>query len=172
MKALLAAILLALAMSVHADELLMVRSTQAFEETMSSLQNAITRAGYKLSRVQRVDVGMEGRGYKTDKYRVVFYAKPDEVTQLSAAHPELIPYLPLNIAIFAEDDNTIVVTSRPGVLAELFPDPALKPIFTRWEKDLRKILDEVSEEKWRQPGIPSVRGLTRMGAKKQGQEKK
>ena len=47
----------------------------------------------------------------------------------------------------AEDDNTILVTSRPGVLAEFFPDPALKPIFTRWEKDLRKILDEVSEAK-------------------------
>lgn len=147
LMALLVSVLLALAASAHADELLIVRSTQAFEETMSTLQAAIASAGYKVSRVQRVDVGLEARGYKTDKYRVVFYAKPDEVTQLSAAHPELIPYLPLNIAIFAEGDNTILVTNRPGVLAGFFPDPALKPVFARWEKDLREILDEVREAK-------------------------
>ena len=128
-----------------ADQLLIVRSSQAFEEAMSTLQGAISGAGYKVARVQRVDIGLESRGYHSDKYRVVFYGKAEEIAQLSAKYPEMIPYLPLNVAIFAEGDNTILTTNRPGVLGEFFPAPELKAIFARWEKDLIRILDEVRE---------------------------
>ena len=128
-----------------ADQLLIVRSNQAFEEAMSTLQGAISAAGYKVARVQRIDIGLESRGYHSDKYRVVFYGKAEEIAQLSAKYPELIPYLPLNVAIFAEGDNTILTTNRPGVLGEFFPAPELKAIFARWEKDLIRILDEVRE---------------------------
>ena len=76
---------------------------------------------------------------------MVFYGKAEEVAQLTAKHPELIPYLPLNVAIFAERNNTILVTSRPGVLADFFPDPELKNVFLRWEKDLTEIVNEVQE---------------------------
>jgi uncharacterized protein (DUF302 family) len=128
-----------------ADELLIVRSGQAFEEAMSTLQNAISAHGYKVARVQRVDVGLEAKGYKTDKYRVVFYGKPEEIAQLADKHPELIPYLPLNVAIFAEGNQTLLTVNRPTVLKTFFPNPELAPVFDRWEKDLVEILDEVRE---------------------------
>lgn len=130
-----------------ADELLIVRSAQNFEEAMSTLQNTISARGYKVGKVQRVDVGLEAKGYKTDRYRVVFYGKPGETEQLAAKYPMLIPYLPLNVAIFAEGGQTILTTARPGVLKEFFPQPELQPIFERWEKDLVAILDEVRETK-------------------------
>jgi uncharacterized protein (DUF302 family) len=139
----LALLSLAVAPPAFADQLLIVRSTQAFEEAMSALQHAIGAAGYQVARVQRVDIGLESRGYQTDKYRVVFYGKAEEVAALTEKYPEMIPYLPLNVAIFAEGNDTIVATSRPGVLAEFFPAPELKPVFTRWEKDLTAILDAV-----------------------------
>lgn len=130
-----------------ADELLIVRSAQNFEEAMSTLQNNIAERGYKVAKVQRVDVGLEAKGYKTDKYRVVFYGKPGEVEQLVAKYPTLIPYLPLNVAIFAEGGQTILTSARPGVLKEFFPQAELHPIFDRWEQDLIAILDEARETK-------------------------
>lgn len=128
-----------------ADELLMVRSGQDFEEAMSTLQAAIRNHGYTLTRVQRVDIGLEAKGYKTDKYRVVFFGKTEEISDISAKHPELIPYLPLNIAIFAENEQTLLTTSRPAMLAEFFPSADLAAVFKRWEKDVIAILDEVRE---------------------------
>ncbi|MDA8259844.1 MAG: DUF302 domain-containing protein [Betaproteobacteria bacterium] len=128
-----------------ADEMIIVRSSRDFEDTMSTLQNAITARGYKVSRVQRVDVGLEARGYQTDKYRVVFYGKADEVAALAGRHPELIPFLPLSVAIFAEGGQTLLATNRPRSLAAFFPAPELKPTFERWEKDLRGIFDEIRQ---------------------------
>ena len=142
---LITALLLGLAATAGADQLLMIRSSQPFPEAMSALQNAISARGYKVSRVQNVDIGLSKIGYKTDNYKVVFYGKAEQVAQLAAKHPELIPYLPLNVAIFAEKDNTILVTSRPSVLAEFFPDPELKSMFMRWENDLTAIFNEVQE---------------------------
>ncbi|MHB1590750.1 MAG: DUF302 domain-containing protein [Sulfuricella sp.] len=142
---LITALLLGLAATAGADQLLMIRSSQPFPEAMLTLQNAISARGYKVSRVQNVDIGLSKTGYKTDNYKVVFYGKAKEVAQLAEKHPELIPYLPLNVAIFAEKDNTILVTSRPSVLAEFFPDPELKSVFMRWENDLTEIFNEVQD---------------------------
>ena len=144
-RLLITALLLCLAVTADADQLLMIRASQPFPEAMSALQNAISGNGYKVTRVQNVDIGLSKIGYKTDNYKVVFYGKAEEVAQLIEKHPELIPYLPLNVAIFAEKDNTILVTSRPSVLAEFFPDPELKTLFTRWENDLTEILNEVQD---------------------------
>lgn len=130
-----------------ADELLMIRSSQNFEDAMSTLQGAIAARGYKVTRVQRVDVGLEAKGYKTDRYRIVFYGKPEEIEALAAKHPKLIPYLPLAVAIFAEEGNTLLTTARPALLKQFYPERDLQPVFDRWEMDLVKIMDAVREAK-------------------------
>ena len=133
--------------TASADELLMIRTSQNFEDAMTTLQSSIAEHGYKVTRVQRVDVGLEAKGYKTDRYRIVFYGKPGEIEALAAKYPKLIPYLPLAIAIFAEEGNTLLTTARPALLKQFYPEPELKPIFERWEKDLVDIMDDVSEAK-------------------------
>lgn len=142
-----AGLLLGLSAVACADQLLMIRSSLPFPEAMLALQNAITTRGYKVTRVQNVDQGLSKTGYQTDNYKVVFYGKPDEVAQLASKHPEVIPYLPLNVAIFAEQGSTILVTSHPGVFANFFPDTELSAIFLRWENDLNEIVNEVHEAK-------------------------
>ena len=129
--------------AVVTGEMIMVRSAEAFPETMAMLQEAITKRGYTLSRVQRVDVGLTAKGYKTDKYRVVFFGKGDEIQTLSAKYPHLIPYLPLKIAIYAENDNTILVSANPTVLNDMLQTPELRPIFQAWQKDITEILKTV-----------------------------
>jgi len=91
--------------AVVTGEMIMVRSSEAFPETMATLQEAIRSKGYSLSRVQRVDVGLTAKGYKTDKYRVVFFVKGKQIQQLSSDYPQLILYLPLTIAIYAAVDT-------------------------------------------------------------------
>ncbi len=145
LRFLVAALLAGLTSTACADQLLMIRSGLPFPEAMLALQNAITTRGYKVTRVQNVDIGLTKTGYQTDNYKVVFYGKAEEVAQLTAKHPELIPYLPLNVAIFAERNDTLLVTNRPSVLADFFPDPELKAVFIRWEKDLTDIVNEVQE---------------------------
>jgi len=124
----------------YADDLIMMRIRQTFPETMVSLQSAIKKTGYKISRVQRVDIGLTKSGFKTDKYRVVFYGKPDEVNQLSENHPDIIPFLPLKISIFAENNETIILTTNPLQLKKFFKDIP-DGTFSNWYKDVNTIFD-------------------------------
>jgi len=128
-----------------ADNLLMARVNQPFPEAMTLLQSAISSRGYTITRLQQVNENLARREFKSDMYRVVYFGKLDEVRQVTAAHPELIPFLPLNITIFAEGDQAILVASHPQTLQQFFPDPALKPVFERWEKDIDSIMDELRE---------------------------
>lgn len=126
-----------------ADELIMARSTDDFPETMLVLQTTIKKLGYTPSRVQRVDIGLTKSGYATDKYRVVFFGKADEIKMVTDKLPELIPYLPLKISIFAEDGQTIVVTLDPLSFDSMFPNSGLQATFKQWDKDIRAIFKRI-----------------------------
>jgi uncharacterized protein (DUF302 family) len=126
-----------------AEDMVMARSVLPFPEAMLALQESIREHGYTVSRVQRVDIGLTGMGYKTDKYRIVFAGKPDEIRHLTEKVPELIPYLPPKISIFAEGEQTILVTSHPKLYAEIAGDSVDPVIFERWASDLQSILHDV-----------------------------
>ncbi len=129
-----------------ADNLLMTRMDKAFPEAMAILQTAISSRGYTITRLQQVNENLERRDFKSDMYRVVYFGKLEEVRQVTAARPELIPFLPLNITIFAEGEQTILVASHPQVLRQFFPDAALRPVFERWGRDIEAIMDEARED--------------------------
>jgi len=122
----------------YATHINMVRVKQAFPETMLRLQEVIKEHGYKLSRVQRVDIGLTKSGYQTDKYRVVFFAKHDEFRWLIQNHPELIPYLPFKIAIYAEGKDTILTAYNPDILFKP-KSGKLRKIIKQWDKDLESM---------------------------------
>jgi len=128
---------------VSAEGLMMARSQLYFPEAMSALQESILAHGYKITRVQRVDIGLTGSGYQTDKYRLVFFGKANEVEQLTRMEPGLYAYLPLQVVIFAEQDNTLLVALHPRSLSERFPAPELRTQFLRWENDMESIFDDV-----------------------------
>jgi uncharacterized protein (DUF302 family) len=137
-------IFLVFASAASADELLMARVERSFPEAMNALQQSIQDHGYKVTRVQRVDIGLTSSGYKTAEYRVVFFGKPDELLSLPDEHPELLAYLPLKLTIFSEGEHTLVVTNNPAVFGVFFKKSGLTRTFQHWEKDVRSILDQLT----------------------------
>ena len=138
---------LLLCMPAAADDLLMARANRMFPEAMTLLQSAISSRGYTVTRLQQVNENLQRREFQSDMYRVVYFGKLEEVRRATARNPNLIPFLPLNITIFAEGDQSILVASHPQMLQECFPDPELKALFKQKKKDMVEIMDEVREEK-------------------------
>ncbi|MDH5573416.1 MAG: DUF302 domain-containing protein [Gammaproteobacteria bacterium] len=127
-----------------ADTLLMARTEQSFPEAMLKLQETIKNQGYTVSRVQRIDIGLTASGYQTDKYRVVFFGKHKEITDLSERYPHMIPYLPLQIAIFAEEEETLLVAASPRQLEdENYPE--LNQILEKFEQDMQAIFSAMRD---------------------------
>lgn len=113
-----------------------------FPETMATLQDNIRAKGYTISRVQRIDYGMEKAGYDIEEYRVVFFAKPEEMELVLKNHSELAPFLPLSITIY-KDDNRVELLSMPYSLArDEATTEELRTIISRWEKDSSEIIDK------------------------------
>lgn len=140
----LAALLQGVCLPASAEEIIMARVARTFPETMNALQDGIRARGYTVSRVQRVDVGLTSSGFQTAEYRLVFFGKEQEIRTLPAKAPELIPYLPLNIVVYAEGDETLMLTTNPAKLAEFVGHRELSGIFLRWEQDIRAIFQEMT----------------------------
>lgn len=143
--ALILGLLLLPGLPAIAEELLMARVPMTFPEAMLKLQSTLKKYNHTLSRVQRVDIGLTAKGYKTDKYRIVFYGQADEIRQLADEHPQLIPYLPHKIAIFAEDEETMLVAVNPEMLF-LTDDPKLQATMKKWHEDLQLIFKDMRQE--------------------------
>ncbi len=132
--------------NVSALALNMIRVDQPFPETLSALTKQINSMGYRVSRIQRVDYGLNKRGFKTDSYQIVFFGKYEEIKYLSNKYPELIPFLPLKIVIFAEGMDTLLLANNYYNLAEIFKTPELKTQFQKWRKDTAAIFSKVQEQ--------------------------
>ena len=130
-------------MPAIAGEMIMIRSQQMFPEAMITLQNTIRKHGYRISRVQRVDIGLTKSGYKTDRYRVVFFGKASEIRYIANKYPQLAAYLPMKISLFAEGQETIMLAADPMMLDRVVSSKELKPILKRWSRDIRKILEDI-----------------------------
>ncbi len=128
--------------NVSAADLIMVRTSLEFPEAMLSLQTSIKEHGYKVARVQRIDIGLTGMGYKTDKYRVVFVGKTDEIKYLVNKYPQLIPYLPPKVSIFAEGSDTVLVTANPQLYSKMVNNKD-RIIFDHWESDIYSVFKDV-----------------------------
>ncbi|MGB0722477.1 MAG: DUF302 domain-containing protein [Gammaproteobacteria bacterium] len=136
-------ILAATSLSAQAENLLMSRTTLPFEQARAVLMSAIEEHGYTIAHEQKCDGGLGDFGYKTDLYRLFFFGKKDEIRALTAKYPQLIPYLPLKIAIIAEDKESIISVVNPDTLEKLFPEPELEIQFARWKSDFESILTDV-----------------------------
>ena len=75
----------------------------------------------------------------------MFYGNAEEIRQLADKHPKLIPYLPHKIAIFAEEEETMLVAVNPEMLFDN-KDPKLQAILKKWHTDLQLILKDMREE--------------------------
>jgi uncharacterized protein (DUF302 family) len=129
--------------AVIASDLIMARSHEKFPEAMLTLQTSIKEHGYTVARVQRIDIGLTGMGYDTDKYRVVFVGKKDEIQYLTKKYPDLTAYLPPKVSIFAEEGDTVIVTANPYIYKEMV-DEEDKVIFDRWENDIYSVFEDFS----------------------------
>lgn len=130
--------------AMFASDLIMARSHEKFPEAMLTLQTSIKEHGYTVARVQRIDIGLTGMGYKTDKYRVVFVGKKDEIQYLTKKYPQLVPYMPPKVSIFAEEEDTVVVTANPNIYKEMVDDEKDRLIFDRWESDIYSVFRDFS----------------------------
>ncbi len=142
---LLILVVMGFSIPVIADDLLMVRTQQTFPEAMLTLQTSVKEHGYDVTRVQRIDIGLTGMGYKTDKYRIVFVGKPKEIQYLINKYPVLAAYMPPQISIFAEHGETVLVTANPMIYAEMIDDEVDKVLFKRWESDVYSVFDDIRD---------------------------
>lgn len=130
--------------TAYAEGLMIARTKQTFPEAMLKLQDVIQDLGYKISRVQRIDIGLTKSGYATDKYRIVFFGKKKEIMNISDKYPHLIPYIPWKIAIFAEQQDTLLVTADPMQFSNK-KYPSADKYLLKWKKDIQKIMDNLKK---------------------------
>jgi len=136
-------VFLLMASNAYAENILMARSQQNFTNTIIAAKQKIEEYGYTVSHIQKCDGGMHGVGYKTDGYKVLFFGKLDEVKKISKLHPEMIPFIPLKMAIIAEGNETLISIINPLELERLIGHNKMHTQFQRWESDFRSILAEL-----------------------------
>jgi len=143
MKVMMFIVMSCISVATLASDLIMVRTQQDFPEAMLTLQTSVREHGYSVTRVQRIDIGLTGMGYKTDKYRIVFVGKPEEIQYLINKYPVLAAYMPPKVSIFAEKDETVLVTANPKIYADMIDNEEDKILFKRWESDIYSVFDDI-----------------------------
>lgn len=139
-------LLLLMSHTGFAEEMLMARIPQKASIVLDAIKTAIKDHGYAIAHRQKCDSGMKGFGYQSDMYRVLFFAKGDEIRKISEKRPEFTAYLPLKVAVVAERNETVLTIVNPLVFNAYYPnDTEMRTQFGRWYNDIQSILNEVQK---------------------------
>ncbi|QTR50237.1 hypothetical protein [Candidatus Thiothrix anitrata] len=126
------------------DKLLSVRTSQQFDVALEQVQQVLTRHGFQVAHIQKCDSGLEGMGYKTDDYKIVFFGRLEEVRALSKQYPDLVPLFPFKLAVYTDGDDTVLSVLNPEAVAPLMAtDPVLQQQLSTWGKDFRAVLTDM-----------------------------
>ena len=130
--------------AVANEDILTARTTADFDSTLEKAKLVLEENTFTVAHVQRCDGGLRQMGYETDNYKIIFFGRLEEVRSLTKAHPELLPFLPLKMAVFAENKETLLSTVNPSSVLAMMPElkEKLQPLFSKWEKELRQVLSE------------------------------
>lgn len=131
----------------QAENMITIRVNNSYDRVMDSIKGKLVEYDYKVAHIQKCDGGMKSMGYKSDDYRLIFFSKLKEVRALTKKYPQIIPYVPLKIAVIKETNSVILVALNPTSLSPYFKERELHTQFERWENDLRAIFNEMTEEK-------------------------
>ena len=131
--------------SAQAENMIMIRVAMSFDDTMILMKEKLNEYGYKVAHIQKCDGGLGDAGYKTGFYKSIFFGKYEEMRYLTSTYPDMIPYVPLKIAVMEERDTIVLVALNPTTLSEFFQQAELQTLFGRWESDIRAIFYEVRE---------------------------
>ncbi len=140
-----ALLLLCTAWPLHAQYVLTARSPLPFAAAFEEVKAGLQARGYKIAHVQTCNLAMNELGYQTEGYHVVFFGKLEEIRKISAEHPEMIPFLPLKIAIFAEHRETVLAALDPTGVVAGQSDPDLRIQASRWRNDIRSLFVDLRE---------------------------
>lgn len=133
--------------SSSAENLLMVRTHMPFEYAMDEVQTLLEEYEYKIAHTQRCDGGLTDFGYQSDYYRVIFFGKIEEVRSLTEKYPQMVPFLPLKMLVFAEKNETVIVALNPQSLSDYINDQPVKIQLQRWRNDILSIFNEMRDKK-------------------------
>ena len=126
------------------EDILTARTTAGFDVTLEKAKLVLEENTFTVAHVQRCDGGLREMGYHTDNYKIIFFGRLEEVREATKAYPELMPFLPLKLAVFAENNETLLSTVNPNSVLAMMPElkEELQPLFDKWEKELRQVLSE------------------------------
>ena len=144
--ALCAMLLVTSVFASHQEELLIERVDAKFSFTWLALDKTIKAHNYKAAYLQRCDFALNERHYKSDKYRILFFGKYEEMKRMSKKYPELVPFFPLKITVMEEGDHTLIIATPPIVLLPLVKTDEDRMIVFRWNEDMKSILDQVKSQ--------------------------
>ncbi len=128
------------------EELLIERVNAKFSYAWSALDKTIIAYHYKPSYLQRCDFALNERHYKSDKYRILFFGKYDEMKKMSKKYPEIVPFFPLRITVMEEGVHTLMITTPPITLLPLVQTNEDRMIIFRWQEDIKSILKQVKSQ--------------------------
>ncbi len=128
--------------SAHAEEFAITRVNTDFANVWQALKERVGEYEYKTAYLQRCDFALTQRNYKSDRYRILFFGKYEEMEYLSRKYPQIVPYLPLKVVVMEEGNNALLMNNP---VTMLIPAVASEDahIIEQWHTDLQAIVTSI-----------------------------
>jgi len=110
-------------------------------EVLVALEEAVAAQGFRVLARHDLAAAMAKAGIEREPYLVVEVCNARIAAAVLAADPRIGALLPCRIAVYQEDDQTVLTTVLPTHLIGLFPDAGVAEHAAQVDQAMRAMVD-------------------------------
>ena len=123
-----------------------IETDRRFDDVVENIQKQTAEHKFRVQAVHDVQATLAEKGFERGPLKII------EVCNAGFAHQALNKnvgvsiFMPCRYSVFTENDKTVVILGRPGMIAEMMPEANLTELATGVEDTLKSIMHEAVGE--------------------------
>jgi len=122
------------------DELVTKNSVQEFGSALSAVQMALEENGFKVQFVQSIDIGLANAGYRSDKYRIVFFMPEHGVKAVLVKRADLAELFPLKVTVYRDNGKVYMLRAQSASQLDNSVPDEVRASFRTWDRQVNQVI--------------------------------
>lgn len=122
------------------DQLVTKKSAQEFDNAIADVQMALEQNGFKVEFVQRIDIGLAKAGYRSDKYRIVFFMPEQGVEAVLLKRADLAELFPLKVTVYRDNGKVYMLRAQSASQLDNSVPADVRSHFRAWDRKVNQVI--------------------------------
>ena len=119
-----------------------VETNKPFAEVVAAIEDNTAKNKFRVLAVHDVQETLAEKGIERNPLKIIEVCNAGFAHEALSKNPEVALFMPCRIAVYGEQDKTVVKLAKPSMIAMMMPEAGLNDLANGVETTLKKVVED------------------------------